>query len=221
MSGGADIVIPRTAYAPVVGRASIWSAIWPTAVFIGFGVLFIAKEPIWRAMTLGPVLLLLICMAWGAWRSTRRSVDGEGPSATETDAWNSGQIFLAGVIFLQVIGAGRLGDGWPAYLMLFVYGGAVVAAPALRRYRLVQRLRHRGIVEDERDRAIQADGMRWAKRTLELLIVAGALAYVVLVAHSGVVLEARATVAAVFVAMFVANAIGNWRIAVLHGRDRQ
>lgn len=211
----------RIAHAPVAGRASIWSAIWPTAVFLGFGVLFIAREPTWRALTLGPVLVLLICMAWGAWRSTRPSADGEGPSATETDAWNSGQIFLAGVIFLQMIAAGRLGDGWPPYLMLFAYGGAVVVAPALRKYRLAQRLRHRGIVEDERDRAIQADGMRWAKRTLEALIVAGALVYAVLVAYAGVALDARATVAAVFVAMFVANAIGNWRAAVLYGRDRR
>lgn len=211
----------RTVYAPDAGGASIWSAIWPTVVFIGFGVLFIAREPAWRALTLGPVLVLLICIAWGAWRSTRLSADGEGPSATETDAWNSGQIFLAGVIFLQMIAAGRLGDGWFPYLMLFAYGGAVVAAPALRRYRLAQRLRHRGIVEDERDRAIQADGMRWSKRTLEVLIVVGALTYTILVAHAGIALDARATVAAAFFPMFVANAIGNWRAAVLYGRDRR
>lgn len=203
------------------GRASIWSAIWPTAVFIGFGILFISREPLTRGLTLGPVLLMLTCVAVGAWRSTGLSADGEGPSPAETDAWTSSQIFLAGVIFLQMIAAGRLGDAWPSYLMLFAYGAAVAVAPAFRKYRLTQRLRHRGIVEDERDRAIQAAGTHWAKRSLEVLLVTGAAIYTLLVTSSGVLLDPRATVAAVFTVMFIANAIGQWRAALLYGRDRQ
>ena len=210
----------RVASEPTTSRSALWAAVWPTAVFIGFGILFIAKAPEVRVLTLGPVLVLLVCVAWGAWQSTAPSAEGETPAATETDAWNAAQIFLAGVIFLQMIAAGRLGAGWLPYLLLFFYGGAVIAGPALRRYRLSQRLRHRGILEDERDRAIQAEGTRWAKRTLEALIVFGALVYV-LVARAGAALDARATVAAVFASMFIAKAIGNWRSAVLYGRDRR
>lgn len=204
-----------------VRRVSVWSAIWPTAAFLGFGILFVARDPAIRALTLGPVLILLVYVAGLAWRSTRMSADGEEPSPAESDAWILAQGFLAAVIFLQMIAAGRLGDGWWPYLMLFWYGGMVVAAPAFRKRRLAERARHLGVVEDERDRAIQSEGTRWAKRAMEALIVVGAAVYALVSYYSSLDPDARATVAAVFMALFIANAVGQWRAAMLYWRDRR
>ena len=204
-----------------VEKGSIWSAIWPTAVFLGFGLLFVARDPAIRALTLGPALVLLVWVAGLAWRSTRSSADGEGPSAAESDAWIQTQGFFAAVIFLQMIAAGRLGDGWWSHVMLFWYGGMVVAAPAFRKRRLAERARHRGVVEDERDRAIQAEGTRWAKRAMEALVVVGAAVYACVSSYASLDLDARAIVAAVFMTLFIANAIGQWRAAILYSRDRR
>ncbi len=202
-------------------KVSAFSSVWPTTLCLGFGILFVARDPAGRALTLGPVLVLLVYVASLAWRSTRLSAEGEGPSPAESDAWYLTQGFLAGVIFLQMIAAGTLGNGWWPYLMLFSYGVAVVVAPAFRKRRLAARSRHRGVVEDERDRVIQAEGTRWAKRATEALIVTGAALYAFASTHADVDLDARATVAAVFALLFVANGIGQWRAALLYWKDRR
>lgn len=198
-----------------------WSLLWPTAVFTGFGLLFVARDPVVRGLTLGPVLVLLISVAVLAWRSTRVPPGGERPSPGETDAWNTAQIFLAAVIFLQMIAAGRVGEGWITWCLLFAYGGLVLIAPEIRARRIVAQARHRDVVVDERDAAIQAVATRWAKRTLETLVVASAAAYALYAGRSGTLPDARTAVASVFTLMFVANGIGQWRAALLYWRDRR
>jgi|GEM_PF-2048159 len=202
-------------------RPSVWSVIWPAAVFTGFGLLFVSKDPALRGLTLGPVLLLLVGIAGLAWRSTRPSAEGAGPSPGETDAWNAAQLLLVAVIFLQMIAAGRLGEGWITWCLLFGYAGVVLLGPEIRARRLAAQARHRGVVEDERDAAIQAAATRWSKRTLETMLVAGAAVYALHASRMGSAPDARATVAAVFAAMFVANAVGQWCAAMLYWRDRR
>ena len=206
---------------PRLDRPSVWSVIWPAAVFIGFGLLFVSKDFALRGLTLGPVLLLLVGVAGLAWRSARVSGEGAGPSPGETDAWNTAQLLLAAVIFLQMIAAGRLGGGWTAWCLLFGYAGLVLLGPEIRARRLAAQARQRGVVEDERDAAIQSAATRWSKRTLETSIVAGAVVYALYASRVGAVPDTRATVASVFVMMFVANAIGQWRAAMLYWRDRR
>ncbi|MDR6992030.1 hypothetical protein [Luteimonas sp. 3794] len=195
--------------------------IWPAPVFTGFGLLFVSKDPALRGLTLGPVLLLLVGIAGLAWRSARFSGEGAGPSPGETEAWNAAQLLLAAVIFLQMIAAGRLGEGWITWCLLFGYASLVLLGPEIRARRLGAQARHRGVVEDERDATIQAAATRWSKRTLETSIVAGAAVYALYASRMGDVPDARATVAAVFAVMFVANAIGQWRAAMLYWRDRR
>lgn len=198
-----------------------WSLLWPTAVFTGFGVLFVARDPVVRGLTLGPVLVLLISVAVLAWRSTRVPPGGERPSPGETDAWNTAQIFLAAVIFLQMIAPGRVGEGWITWCLLFAYGGLVLLAPEIRTRRMAAQARHRGVMVDERDAAIQAVATRWAKRTLETLVVACAAVYVLYASRFGALPDARTAVTSVFTLMFVANGIGQWRAALLYWRDRR
>ena len=198
-----------------------WSLLWPTAVFTGFGLLFVARDPLVRGISLGPVLVLLISVAVLAWRSTRVFPGGERPSPAETDAWNGAQMFLAAVIFLQMIAAGRVGEGWITWCLLFAYAGLVLFAPEIRTRRLAAQARHRGVVVDERDAAIQAVATRWAKRTLETLVVAGAAAYALYAGRSGTLPDARTAIAAVFTLMFVANGVGQWRAALLYRQDRR
>lgn len=204
-----------------IAQPPVWSVIWPAAVFTGFGLLFVSKDPLLRGLTLGPVLLLLIAVAGLAWRSTRPSTEGSGQSPGEADAWNTAQILLAAVIFLQMIAAGRLGEGWITWCVLFAYAGLVLLGPEIRARRMATQARQRGVVEDERDAAIQAAATRWSKRTLEALLVAGAVVYALHANRLGAAPSARTTIAAVFAAMFVANGIGQWRAAMLYWRDRR
>ncbi|MCD9127187.1 hypothetical protein LUR55_15530 [Luteimonas sp. C4P040a] len=196
-------------------------SIGPAMFFVGFGMLFVSKDPGVRIWTLGPVLLLLVCIAWLASRSVKSSTDGAGPSPGEMDAWSAAQLYLVTVIFLQMIAFGRFGAGWLSYLLLFLYGGIVLIMPVFRNRKLAQRAADLGLAEDERDTAMQAAACRWSKRAMESLIVLGAAAYAFQVEGIGSPLDVRATVAAIFSFLFIANAIGQWRAAMLYWRDRR
>lgn len=167
---------------------------------------------------------MLLCIAIAGVvqiRSMRPGRDDSTPSNAEKAAWSQLGFGLAAIMVLGGMSLGLLRGSMAAYLMFGTYALLVAFFPAFRRRFIEESRRYREVGEDERDRAIRAQGDYLSKRLLELALVGLAIVWV-LAPQLIRALDAPLQIASLLLLpVLVANVIGEARVARLHWQDRQ
>ena len=203
------------------GRTWTWIGCGLVAA-LGASVLAIgATQPRLHLVFGGAVLLLIAASLVLQERALRPGRDDAAASNAEKAAWSQLGMGLAAILVLGGVSLGSTGGVFAPYLLLAAYVLVVAFFPAFRRRFIEENRRYREVAEDERDRAIRAQGDYLSKRLLEFALVALAIAWALapqLVQSLGGPLRIAAVLLLPIVA---ANTVGEARVAFLHWRDRQ
>lgn len=169
----------------------------------------------------GSVILLLAAVCLLHDLVIRPTGDGVQPSSAEKAAWSTLGLCIAALLVLGQMTAGVYKPGFAAYLMLAAYMTIVLFYPLYRRRWLEHDQRRYEVLEDERDHVFRSKGERWAKRTLELALVAIAVIFVVF-PQTLRDLHNPLQVGGLLLAIILsANAVGEARTALLYWKDRR
>lgn len=173
-------------------------------------------------LVFGGAMLVAIAGAGQLQRLAERpGRDGETPSRSEQASWQQLGLGLAAILVLGGLSLGSMQGRFSAWLCFFAYVLVVVGYPRFRRRFVEARLRHRDLAEDERDRALRAQGDQLARRALELALVATAVCWVALPRWSALSAEPLRVAAMLLSLVLLANVAGEARVAWLYWRDRQ
>ena len=171
----------------------------------------------------GAFLLLYAACAAGAY-ATQGDSEDNGPSRGETVAWSqlcSGAMVMLGIWNLALI---VKGSGFAAWALFLVYAFVLLASPLFRRrFHAHLELRRGEVAVDERDLPILAQGDRWARHALEVMLIVMALAWLLLPRNASAFGFAGPLQVAVVLLIPIAMArwIGEARIAWLYWNDRR
>lgn len=169
----------------------------------------------------GAMLLLIAAAGVVQTRAMRPGRDDSLPSNAEKAAWSQVGMGLAAIMVLGGVSLGSMRGSMAAYLLFAAYALIVACFPAFRRRFIEENRRYREIAEDERDRAIRAQGDYLSKRLLELALVVLAIVWV-LAPHVIRALDQPLQIASLLLLpVLVANVAGEARVARLHWLDRQ
>lgn len=153
--------------------------------------------------------------------SLRPGRDDSAPSHSEKAAWSQIDMGWAAVLVLGGVPLGSMRGSLAGYLLFATYALLVACYPAFRRRFVEEQRRYREVAEDERDRAIRAQGDYLSKRLLELAMVAIAVAWVAVPAAFRALGEPLQVASLLLLPILLANVAGESRVAWLHWRDRQ
>lgn len=174
----------------------------------------------------GLVLLMAVLLAAGFWlrrQALRDGAEGAPASVAERTAWS--QMGLAFVIVflcgMWIIDIDR--SGWLEYLVFAVIAVLVLCFPLnAKRYVEKPRLRDwKEIPDDERERSIRMRGEYIARRTLDALLVALVLAWVLLPDAFRSLRSSLQIGATLLLPIGLANLVGESYVAWRHWNDRR
>lgn len=169
----------------------------------------------------GAMLLLIAAVGVVYSRAMRSGRDDNTPSNAEKAAWSQVGMGLSSIMVLGGMALGSMRGSMASYLFLAAYALLVALHPLFRRRFIEENRRYREVGEDERDRAIRAQGDYLSKRLLELALVVLAIVWV-LAPQLVRALDAPLQIASfLLLPVLVANVIGEARVARLHWQDRQ
>lgn len=176
-----------------------------------------------RAHLLFGGVMLLVIAAVGVVQmvALRPGRDDSAPSHAEKAAWSQIGMGWAALLVLGGVPLGSMRGSLAGYLLFGTYALLVACYPAFRRRFVEERRRYREVAEDERDRAIRAQGDYLSKRLLELAMVALAVAWVASPATFRGLGEPLQIASLLLLPILSANVAGESRVAWLHWRDRQ
>lgn len=184
---------------------------------IAFGV----KEHRIHLLFGGAMLLLIACAAWMQDRAQRPGREDAMPSNAEKAAWSQLGVGLVAILVLGGISLGSMQGSMASYLFFCTYVIIVAFYPVFRRRFVEANLRHRDVPEDERDRAIRAQGDYLSKRLLEFALVGLAITWVLVPQFFRSLGGPLQVAALLMLPILAANVAGEARVALLHWRDRQ
>lgn len=154
-------------------------------------------------------------------RALRPGRDEAMPSHAEKAAWSQLGVGLAAILVLGGISLRSAEGSLASYLLFAAYVVIVASFPMFRRRFIEENRRHREVPEDERDRAIRAQGDYLSKRLLEFGLIGLSVTWV-LAPHLVHSLGGPLQVAALLLLpILAANVAGEARVALLHWRDRR
>lgn len=170
----------------------------------------------------GGAMLLLIAVAGVVQtRAMRPGRDDSLPSNAEKAAWSQVGMGLAAIMVLGGMSLGSMRGSLAAYLLFAAYALIVACFPAFRRRFIEENRRYREIPEDERDRAIRAQGDYLSKRLLELALVVLACVWVLAPQLIRALDQPLQIASLLLLPVLAANVAGEARVARLHWLDRQ
>ncbi len=169
----------------------------------------------------GVMFLLMAAIGCLHMRALRPARDDSAPSHAEKAAWSQIGLGWAALLVLGGVPLGSLRGSLAGYLLFGTYALLVVCYPAFRRRFVEEHRRYREVPEDERDRAIRAQGDYLSKRLLELAMVALAVAWVAWPAPFRALGGPLQVASVLLLPILAANVVGEARVAWLHWRDRQ
>lgn len=205
-------------------RKHAWAWVgWTLVAALGALVLVagIVKGAAAHLLFSGAMLLLIAGAGVLQTKMLRPGRDDAEASSAEKAAWSQIGMVLAAMLVLGGMSLGSMRGSLASYLLFAAYALLVALHPQFRRRFIEENRRYREIGEDERDRAIRAQGDYLSKRLLELALVGLAIAWV-LVPQFILSLDAPLQVASLLLLpVLAANVIGEARVAWLHRQDRQ
>lgn len=169
----------------------------------------------------GVMIWLLAATAWIHERALRPGRDETPASNAEKAAWSQVGMGLAAIMVLGGMSAGSMKASLASYLLFATFAFIVLFFPTFRRRFIEEGRGYREVAEDERDRAIRAQGDYLSKRLVEFGIVAFSITWVLAphwIAAVGMPLQIAALL---LLPVLAANVAGEARVALLHWRDRQ
>lgn len=169
----------------------------------------------------GAMLLLVACALWMQDRAFLPGREEALPSNAEKAAWSQLGVGLVAILVLGGISLGSMQGSMASYLFFCAYVVIVAFYPVFRRRFVEANLRHRDVPEDERDRAIRAQGDYLSKRLLEFALVGLAILWVLVPQFFRSLGGPLQVAALLMLPILAANVAGEGRVALLHWRDRQ
>lgn len=169
----------------------------------------------------GAMFLLMAATGLLHMRALRPGRDDSAPSHAEKAAWSQISLGWAALLVLGGVPLGSMRGSLAGYLLFGTYALLVACYPGFRRRFVEEHRRYREVAEDERDRAIRAQGDYLSKRLLELAMVAIAVAWVAWPAPFRALDVPLQVASLLLLPILVANVAGEARVAWLHWRDRQ
>lgn len=187
------------------------------AALVGLGL----RDAAWHLLFGGAMVALIALAGLLQHLAERPGRDGETPSPGEKASWQLLGAGMAGILLLGGLSLGSVQGVLSAWLFFAAYVAVILGWPLMRRRLIEAALRHRDVPEDERDRALRAQGERLAKRLLELGLVALAVAWVALPELFRAPLDPVRVASLLLLPILLANVAGEARTAWLYWRDRQ
>ncbi|HRN61228.1 MAG TPA: hypothetical protein PK743_08140 [Luteimonas sp.] len=203
-------------------RAWAWVLAAAAVALLGTAVLAIGAMEGRVHLVFGGAMLWLIAAGVVLQdRALRPGREDGMPSASEKAAWGQIGMALAAILVLGGMALGSMAGSFASYLMFTAYALIVAGYPMFRRRFIEENRRYREVPEDERDRAIRAQGDYLSKRLLELALVALAVVWVLAPRMIQALGEPLQVAALLLLPVLVANLVGEARVALLYWRDRQ
>lgn len=170
----------------------------------------------------GGLVFVLLAACFPLWSiAMRPGPDGGEPSRGEKVAWTQMSASL-GLLMLLCAQQGLTGKAlFAPWLWFFAFVLVVLFRPFFRRRLAAENLSFREVAADERDAVFQAKGERLSKRLLEITLVMLAIAWLLFADFVRALHGPMQIAAVLFAPVFVANIVGDARIAYLYWRDRQ
>lgn len=198
-----------------------WLAWGVVAVLGAMGVAVGGIEGRPHLLFSGAMLLLIAVAGVVQTRAMRPGRDDSLPSNAEKAAWSQVGMGLAAIMVLGGMSLGSMRGSLAAYLLFAAYALIVACFPAFRRRFIEENRRYREIHEDERDRAIRAQGDYLSKRLLELALVVLACVWVLAPQLIRALDQPLQIASLLLLPVLAANVAGEARVARLHWLDRQ
>lgn len=205
-----------------VGLSRAWMAAFALLATLGVAVAVIGAREGRAHLLFGGSMFVVIALTGVLYLSARRpSRDDSLPSHAETAAWSMIGMGLAAMMVLGGVPLGSTHGRMGGYLLFATCAVLVACYPGFRRRFVEERRGYREITDDERERAIRAQGEYLSKRLLELAMVALAVAWVFWPAPFRALGGPPQVASLLLLPIMLANVVGESRVAWLHWRDRQ
>lgn len=204
------------------GLSRAWTAAFAALATLGVAVAVIGAREARAHLLFDGSMFVVIALAGVLYLLARRpGRDDSLPSHAEKAAWSMIGLGLGAVMVLGGVPLGSTHGRMDGYLLFATYALLVACYPGFRRRFAEERRGYREITDDERERAIRAQGDYLSKRLLELAMVALAVAWVFLPASFRALGEPPQVASLLLLPILLANVAGESRVAWMHWRDRQ
>lgn len=205
-----------------VGLSRAWMAAFALLATLGVAIAVIGAREGRAHLLFGGSMFVVIALTGVLYLSARRpSRDDSLPSHAETAAWWMIGMGLGAMMVLGGVPLGSTHGRMGGYLLFATCAVLVACYPGFRRRFVEERRGYREITDDERERAIRAQGEYLSKRLLELAMVALAVAWVFWPAPFRALGGPPQVASLLLLPIMLANVVGESRVAWLHWRDRQ